>query len=323
MPFENDTVKIKEVVIRRNKFSSEQSGFKKTTIDSSVLVNYSCRNLSDLLSENTGIYIKSYGMGGSATPSFRGTEAGHTLIDWNGININNPMLGQSDFSLIPVGIIDDIQICYGGASMTLNNGGIGGTINLETKPVWNKETLISLNTGIGSFGQYSGLMKVRTGNYKLQTVTKCYFQNSENNFRYLNTDEGPQPVWQTRTNDEVRQHGFIQELYFKNSNSVASARIWYQNSDKNLPASLLTQPNSGEKQFDESLRTMLNYDAAKGNCNLSFTGAWMMSRLNYINRLASIDSRNNSEILILKAIMENPIGENTKLRIALDEQSML
>jgi len=321
MPFENDTVKIKEVVIRRNKFSSEQSGFKKTTIDSSVLFNYSSRNLSDLLSENTGIYIKSYGMGGSATPSFRGTEAGHTLIDWNGININNPMLGQSDFSLIPVGIIDDIQICYGGASMTLNNGGIGGTINLETKPVWNKETLISLNTGIGSFGQYSGLMKVRTGSYKLQTVTKCYFQNSENNFRYLNTDEGPQPVWQTRTNDELRQHGFIQELYFKNSKNVASARIWYQNSDRNLPASLLTQPNSGEKQFDESLRTMLNYDATKGNSNLSFTGAWMMSRLNYINRLASIDSRNNSEILTLKAIMENPIGENTKLRIALDEQS--
>ena len=59
-------------------------------------------------------------------------------LTWNGININHPMLGQSDLSLIPAGLIDDIQIYYGGASMPLNSGGIGGIINLETKPVWKK-----------------------------------------------------------------------------------------------------------------------------------------------------------------------------------------
>ena len=69
------------------------------------------------------------------------------------------MLGQSDLALIPAGLIDDIQIYYGGASMPLNSGGIGGIINLETRPVWKKETLISINPGIGSFGQYTGLVK--------------------------------------------------------------------------------------------------------------------------------------------------------------------
>ena len=98
-------------------------------------------------------------MGGTATPSFRGTGASHTQIAWNGININHPMLGQSDLSLIPAGLIDDIQIFYGGASMALNSGGIGGIINLETKPVWKKETSISLNPGIGSFGQIYRIVK--------------------------------------------------------------------------------------------------------------------------------------------------------------------
>ena len=46
------------------------------------------------------------------------------------------MLGQSDLALIPAGLIDNIQIYYGGASMPLNSGGIGGIINLETGPVW-------------------------------------------------------------------------------------------------------------------------------------------------------------------------------------------
>jgi outer membrane cobalamin receptor len=320
----DDTIKIKEVVISGNKFISDHLGYKKTTIDSSILFNYSSGNLSVMLSENTDIFIKSYGMGGIATPAFRGTGAGHTLIDWNGIDINSPMLGQSDLSLIPVGLIDDISIYFGGASIQLNNGGIGGTINLETKPVWKKESLISMSAGIGSFGRYTGLFKMRTGNYSFQTVTKAFFQSSENNFRYLNTEISADPVWQTRTNNQVRQKGFIQEFYFRNKKNVGSARIWYQSADRNLPSSILSQqPGSVENQLDESLRAILTYDTFKGRSNFSVTGAWMFGRLNYINRLASIDSRNISETLTLKAALEIPVRENTKLKIVLDEKSSL
>ena len=318
----NDTVKIKEVVITRNKFISGQPGYKKTTIDSTVLVEFNSRSLSEMLSENTGIFIKSYGMGGTATPSFRGTGAGHTLLDWNGININSPMLGQSDLSLVQVGLADNIQIFFGGASLLLNNGGLGGTIELDTRPEWKNETFISLDAGHGSFGHNSSFIKVRTGNLKFQTVTKGFYQYAENNFRYLNNEIGSEPVWQTRTNNQVSQYGFLQEFYLRNGKNIASARIWYQSSDRNLPASMLNQqPNSGEKQFDESLRTMLNYDIIKDKSSFSFTGAWIMSRLNYFNRIASIDSRNFSENLTLKAGFENSIGSYTKLKIVIDEQS--
>src|SRR5664279_3797837 len=125
------------------------------------------------------IFMKSYGVGGVATPSFRGTGASQTLIEWNGIKINNPMLGQSDLSLIPVGLIDNVQIYYGGASMVLNNGGIGGAINLENKPVWKKEIASALNAGMGSFGEYSGFGKIKIGNLHFQSVTKVFFRSSK------------------------------------------------------------------------------------------------------------------------------------------------
>ena len=213
-------------------------------------------------------------MGGTATPSFRGTGASHTEIAWNGININNPMLGQSDLSLIPVGLIDDIQIYFGGASMSLNSGGIGGIINLETKPYWKNETLISISPGMGSFGQYSGLAKIKTGNTNFQTVTKYFFQSAENDFRYLNKEFSSVPLWETRINSQVNQQGLIQELYYRRPKSVSSAKIWYQSAYRNLPASLLTQQtNSDEKQFDESLRALLNHDLFHGKTDISFTGA--------------------------------------------------
>jgi vitamin B12 transporter len=319
--FKYDTIKIEEVVISSKKINSFTPGFKSFIIDSAALSDYTHGNLADLLSEYSGIFIKSYGMGGSATTAFRGTGANHTQITWNDINLNHPMLGQSDLSLITTGLIDDIRIYYGGASMILNSGGIGGIINLETKPVWKKETVISIMPGLGSYGRYSGIVKVRSGNANFQTVTKALLQSSENDFRYLNTEISSDPVWETRQHSQVNQRGFIQELYYRKAKYMTSARIWYQSSDRNLPSSILSQQViSGEKQFDESFRTILNYDFSEGKTDLFFTGAFLLSRLNYSNTLASINSLNLSETLIFKTGTENLIGENIKLRVVFDEE---
>ncbi len=306
-----DTIKIKEVMITRNRMLPVLTGYKSIEFDSSLLVSYSNRSLSDVLSENTGIYIKSYGTSGVASLSFRGTGANHTLIDWNGININSPMLGQADLSIIPTGLIDDIQIFFGGASMQLNNGGIGGIVNLETKPVWKKGTLISLNSGAGSFGDYSGLLKVRTGSTHFQSVTKSYFRSAENNFRYL-TDDGVESVWKTRTNSQFSNRGFSQEVYYRTSRNVASARVWYESSNRSLPSS------NSEKQFDESLRMMVNDNISRGSKSYFITLAGLLERLNYSD--LGIDSRNLSKTFVFKAGRKSQPGEYTKLDISVNNE---
>jgi outer membrane cobalamin receptor len=317
----NDTIDIGEVIITSKKAFSESTGYKKSSIDTSILRYNSHNSLADVLSQYSGIFVKSYGMGGTATPSFRGTGAGHTQLVWNNININHPMLGQSDLALIPAGLLDGVQIYYGGASMPIGSGGIGGTINVETSPVWKKETMISFNPGIGSFGQYTGLIKVRSGTSNFQTVTKAFLQSSENDFPYLNTVIANEPVWQKRTNSQVMQKGFIQEFYLKQNKSVASARVWYESADRNLPSSMLNQqPNLKETQYDESLRTMLDYSLSGGINKYSITGAWLMNKLNYTNSLASIDSRNLTHSVILKSALERNISESACLKITLNEE---
>lgn len=319
--FQDDTIKINEVLITVKTINLDLPGYKKATIDSSVLNNYSHGTLADLLSENSGIFIKSYGPGGTATPSFRGTGAGHTQIAWNGININHPMLGQSDLSILPAGLIDDIQIFYGGASMAINSGGIGGIINLESKPAWNTETRISLNPGIGSFGRYTGLLTVKSGNNNFQTVTKAFFQSAENDFRYLNDEISATPVWETRKNSQITQKGFIQELYYRRSKNVASARIWYQSADRHIASSMLSQQTgAGETQSDESLRVLLNYDINRDRNTYSLIGAWLFNRLDYSNPLASIESKNNSDFVTLKASMERRISQYTRFKILINEE---
>lgn len=315
-----DTIKISEVIISGNRTQSSIPGYRKENVDSSVIRNYSHSTIAEILSLKSGIFIKSYGMGGTATPAFRGTGAGHTQIAWNGININNPMLGQSDLSLFPVGMIDNIHIFYGGASMTMGSGGIGGMINLETKPDWKSLTSVTLSPGMGSFGQYSGLVSVRSGNENFQTNTRAFYYSAENDFRYLNTEKSSLPVWETRINNQVKHKGLMQELYYRWQKSVLSARIWYQSAERNLPSSMLIQQQgTPERQSDESVRAMFSYNLDKTESAIFITGAWLMNRLDYVNTLASIDSRNISNSLLLKAGTEKSILVNSKLKFAVSE----
>ncbi len=316
--FRNDTININEVLITGKKKISDPPGYKKVSADSAVLNFYNLGSLAEVMSENSAVSIKSYGMGGIATPSFRGTGAGNTQVLWNGIEIDHPMLGLSDFSLLPAGMIDELHIYFGGASMALNSGAAGGIISLETKPVWKKENRFTLNSGIGSFENYSALISGRSGSENFQSVTKAFFQSAENNFKYLNTVSSSDPFTETRKNNQVRQTGFIQEVYYRKSDNILSARIWYQNAGRNLPSSLLTQQTG--KQSDESIRTSIDYAFNKGISSYSVKGAWMMNRMNYFNQLASIDSRNISDEYKFKADFSRNLGDKSRLVVALNEE---
>ena len=66
--------------------------------------------------------------------------------------------------------------------------------------------------------------------------------------------------------------------------------------------------NPPEKQFDESLRTIVTYEPEKWKSDIKITAAYISDKLNYRNELASIDSRNHSERIILKGILERSIN---------------
>jgi len=316
---QKDTLKINEVIISHKQISSAQPGFKFYDIDSADLKNYSLFSLTEVLNEATPLFIKKYGSGGTATSSFRGTSAGYTQVTWNGININDHMLGQSDFSLLPSGMVDNIMVCFGGASMDLGTGAIGGIINLGNVPSWNKKLAVDATSGIGSYGRYSGLIKVSTASDHFQSVTRAYLNSGENDFPYLDTEAMPEPIWKTRENSQFSQKGLMQELYFRKSKNVLSARFWYQTASRDLPGSTL-YGYAGEKQSDESLRSLIDYNFIGGKSEFFVTSALMFTNLNYTSKLYSIESRNNTKTLVLKGGMTTPVGQYTRLKFVISNE---
>ena len=318
---QQDTIPIREIIITGRQIPAEIPGFKKTSVDSLFQNNYSHLSFAELLSESSPVYIKSYGYGGSATTSFRGAGASHTQVTWNGININSPMPGQSDFSILVPGMSDNIHLSYGGASIYTGSGGFGGSVNLENKPVWSEKAQFYLSTGTGSFGHYSGSVRFRTGNSHFQTVTRLFMNASENNFPYINDVAASEPVRETRKNSRFRQNSFLEELYYKKGSGTLSAMIWYQSASRNLPGSMLmAQSGSGEKQNDESFRSIVGYESGKGKINYYLKGAWLVTNLDYTNRIASINSENNTNTFALKGGLETRIKCSTTINVTFNDE---
>jgi len=319
--FPDDTIRIKEVIVKGSLLANNSGGYKQTVLDSSMLVDYSLNNLSEIITETTSLFIKSYGTGGIATTSFRGTGASHTKLTWNEININSPMVGQADLSLIPAGFIDELRIYYGGGSIYVGNGGLGGIINIETKPDWKTESDILASFGAGSFDRYSGLLKIRSSGKRLQSSTKAFFLSARNDFRFLNSVSYPEPVFERRKNAELFQKGLMQEFYLKGEKSITSARLWYQTSDRNLPQTMLmSQTENKEQQIDEFLRAMIGYERYNRNVNYKISLALFSDRLDYLNELASIDSRNHSNTVSSKGVVEIINGNRSRLNITLNNE---
>ncbi len=294
----NDTLEIQEVRVNYNNVLS-MSAYKRTTIDSSIVAEYNTRNLSELLSENTHLFIKTYGQGGLATSSIRGASASHTMVTWNGVNINSPMLGQLDFSLIPASFLDEVEVFYGAGSIRDYSGALGGSVNLINEPDWDNRLNIELSQEFGSYNTKKSHFSTAFGNSRFQSQTRFFYNASENNFTFLNTEISQDPVIQERENASFNQGGIIQEFYLRpSSNHFLTARLWYQSNNRHIPEPMVVTPVDGnEMQKDHFLRSQINWKYYSEKVIVNTTTAWLYDFLNYSNRIAGIDSENRTRTI--------------------------
>lgn len=110
--------------------------------------------MADILTFNTSIFVKQYGRATLSTVAFRGTSPSHTQVTWNGMRINSPMLGMTDFSMIPSYFIDDASLLHGTSSVNEAGGGLGGAVKLSTRPADADGFNLQYTQGVGSFSTF-------------------------------------------------------------------------------------------------------------------------------------------------------------------------
>lgn len=259
-----DTYEFDEITVVGSR-PIHEVGINKTVIDSVALKENIALSMADILSFNSSIYVKSYGRASLSTVSFRGTSPSHTQVTWNGMRINNPMLGSTDFSTIPSFFIDDATLLHGSSSVNETGGGLGGAVKLATQPTKGKGFTMQFVQGIGSYATFDEFLRLGWSNHRWHTSTRVAFSTSRNDFKYTNRDKKINiydedmniisqyhPVERNRSGS-WRDLNILQEAYCDISYGDRIAmRAWYTTSNREL--AMLTTDYAEDNDYDNRQR---------------------------------------------------------------------
>ncbi|MBE0647681.1 MAG: TonB-dependent receptor [Bacteroidales bacterium] len=263
-------------------FQIHNEGFKEVRLDSTILLPRLDAKLSTILSQYSTVFIKSYGANNLATPAFRGTTAHHTIIEWNGININSPMLGQIDLSMLPVAQFQGVEILYGAAGLSRNSGAFGGIINLKTSPDWNNRLNLIVSQTLASFHNYTTTLYTEVGNKNFQSHTRVNINTGKNDFPFYNDYTGQR---EKLTNGAYTQYGFSEDIFGKiNNKHLITARVWYNYSDRdNPPQTVNITPYYAENMKENSFRSLVEYKYIHRKFSGTISSALLYNHLHYMS----------------------------------------
>ena len=291
-----DTMYLDEVSIKTTRLKASATGKKLQKIDSLEQELFRNQTLDVLLSNNTPIFVKNYGPGASQTTTFRGGNASQTAILWNGLNIQNSMLGQTDLSNISGSLFNSVDIEYGGSSALWGSGAMGGAVHLNNNQPYNKGILAKVNTLHSNIGLRSFGANVNYSNERFAASTKESLIDHTNEYTYKNDSNDIVK----RKNASYFQLSVLPELKINiNRNNSFIAGAWITKGNRDLP-SLNNTAFNNVFQEDESKRWNLNWTYNSNQITNHVKAALFTEDLNYFDSLAKIDSKSKMQTRIVE-----------------------
>ncbi len=275
----------------------KEIGVQQTKFDSVALKENIALSMADVLTFNSSVFVKSYGRATLSTVAFRGTSPSHTQVTWNGMRINNPMLGMTDFSMIPSYFIDDASLLHGTSSVGETGGGIGGAVKLSTKPAQAEGFGLQYVQGVGSFKTFDEFLRLTYGNEHWQLSTRAVYSSSPNDYKYRNRDKKENiyddemnivgqyyPTERNRSGAYSDLH-ILQEAYYNTGRGDRfGLNAWYVNSNRELQ--MLTTDYADDTEFEnmqreQSFRGMLSWDHLRSVWKLSAKAGYIHTNMAY------------------------------------------
>jgi iron complex outermembrane receptor protein len=320
------TINIQNVTISRKRIE-EVSGFKKERIDDEILKQNSISDLSQIITENTPIHVKTYGQNGISTVSFRGTNATHTEVNWNGISINSITLGQFDFALIPAFFIDNIDINYGAGTLKNSSGAFGGSIDLSLSPNWDNSYNNKYAVSYGSENSYSAFARdiYRTKNFL--NKFRIFIQHSDNDFYYENKWASMDVIKGHRKHNGYTNMGILNESYYKfSSSNILNLNIWIQNNYRDLPKPFVVENPRLEEMSNTNIRTSLNHKILFDKLSINTTASYLFEKMDFDSYFPgdtvenNVSNNNKSNSIIFKTEATYKANDNLSFNIGIDNR---
>ncbi len=271
-------------------------GKQEEQIESKELIK---QEFPDLLNQRSGIHIRSYGLGSLATGSLRGGSSGHTLVLWNNVPLQSPLLGLLDLSLLHQSAFNQASIVKGGLSSVWGSGAVAGVISLsENVGLYPKEKL-TLKASIGSFGFRQLATTWHHSIDKWSHKTSLDRETAVNGFEYSIREDLPKRL---QTNAAYQKWNITHSSLFQfTQNTSLQFHYWFQHMNREIPPTT-TQNVSEAFQEDRANRLVATIKTSKENRETEIVLAYSAEELNFMDPLTFIDSPSNFSRYFLRVV---------------------
>ncbi len=276
----------------RNRYNAGQ---KTIEIDQKYISAYQLQNIAQLLSQQTSVFVKSYGINGLATLSFRGASAAQSAVLWNGIPLMNPALGIADLSLLHTGLFDDVRLQYGSSAALYGNANVGGALVIgSSRPGFQARQEVALTLGAGSFGRKDIAGKWNWANKRWNINIRGFYQRADNDFRYEDHSGQQQQLDNARLSAGgvlVAADYNLSKVNSAVSAGVLSLQLWWQEYRRQIPPALF-EPYSVKHQQDASFRSLLQWRKQGRKFSYYIKSSYSDESLHYKDSVARQNNRN-------------------------------
>jgi len=307
LPAQEDTLQLQEITVSDYRSRISSQNFSEIKVDSATQSNFLSSSVAQMLLRQNIAFVRSYGPANIASLSVRGSTAQQTAVIWNGVNINNPMLGQTDVSLLPVGLFDDISLQKGALSGYWGSGAMAGALNLQSG-AQSKGLSIKASSSYSTLQNFTQWVSADLSHGKWSSSTKMLADLSANKYQfYRNADS---LTVQTQSHAQTRQYALMQDLGLKiNDKQQIGLHVWLQDAERQVPYTL-QEIKQDAIQNDRTFRGMLDWKFRQNKYQLTARAAFFNESLIYKNETYSIRSDNffNTALADLEGQFHLPKG---------------
>ena len=277
---------LQTIVVRDSRLSVFDMGRKQQNFAPATLAKVS--TVGQLLEENSLIHLKNYGPAQLSTASMRGGSASHTAVLWNGLNIDNTMLGLMDFSLLPTALFEEVSIRYGGESTFWGSGAISGSVHLNSTLAVGSPSALQLFQRFNTIGTKETGVSGKLSGKNSSHALRLWYQASPNDFSYTN-DFGES---RRLSNADYRSRAILQENRFRlGKNEWVDFHVWIQDAHRSIPPTK-SEASSDARQIDEALRIFSQWKKIEERTSWELRLAFIDETNDYIDPSADIYSEN-------------------------------
>ncbi|MCZ2129442.1 MAG: TonB-dependent receptor [Bacteroidia bacterium] len=272
------------------------------------------KSLADLV-EQAGISVRSNGVGQLTLASVRGLYGNQMNLLWEGINIQSPMNGNFDLSLIPGFFLDNASIIQNNYSSLSGNAALSGSLVFSSNKEVFGSNKYSAHIAHGSFGSCTGGIDVILSNNKLYSRTRVFGSQSQNNYPILGYEHTP--FRKRQINNDFSSCGLLQEwAVHTGKKGLLNVKAWFQITDRGL-TDAISVPNSISRQQDKIQRVYADWESI-GKNKVYFKSAFFDEKILFKDNQAKV-FKNHTQTLVFEFGQKIILGRKSRLNFGVNE----